>query len=1484
MRCHVAFFENLLPVRGCRRDGSDGTLPALRHSHTIPPSRRRAIRTNGQMSTIQEFFSNKTVLITGATGFLGKALVEKCLRSLPGIRRFYLLIRAKERSNRVVSAEDRLWSEILNSSIFDRLKQERGADFDTLVAQRVVVINGDLTDERLGVSENDYCRLTEEVDVIINSAAVVVFDERLDLSLNLNTFGAQRMMDFARACPRLLAVLHISTCYVSGTRKGWISEEVVTPSFDVEAEARNLEKQCEAIKQRCGSDRARAKTELVRLGLERARQLGWNDTYTFTKWMGEQLTVKYRGDLPTVIVRPAIIESTFLEPERGWIDGFRMADPLIVGYGKGRLKDFPGRPDAIVDLIPCDYVVNVILAAAPRCAAEKGLGVYQVATGELNPLHYRTFYDVGREYFRRNPMCERNGTPIAVPEWTWPEAASYRRKLVWGNAWPLKVGQMLLRPLSFIRRIDKFRRRLAAHGAALEMLLYYVDIYSPYSAMESRFQTALTQALWTSLGPDDQQVFNFDVRGIDWRDYIGNVHIPGLKHNVLNLAVEEIEGGSGVPLRTIPDLLARSADRCPEAVALQMKRNGSWVRLTYDELQRRVNETAAALHAQHVRKGDRVLLYAENQPEWGVAYLAVVSLGAVVVPVDRQLREKDVLGIARFVEAGVVLTSEEGGRSFSTPDAPLLLNINAACQPIDKETRRQGDKETGSVSLSPCLLVSLSPSQHHSSLVGPDDLASIIFTTAVTNADPRAVMLTHRNFVSNVMGVVQMLPPRAGDNFISVLPLHHVLEFTGGFLVPLFVGARVTYCDTMRSRVILDTMRETQATTLLGVPRVFQILHDAIRRQTSHRSRWARLRFDALKVLSKTIRVLTGRNLGRSLFAGVHQQLGGKLRAFVCGGAALAPRIYDHFTAMGFELCEGYGLTETAPVATVNPLGETRKGSVGMPLPGVEVCILNPDERGVGEVALRGPNVTLGYYHNQAATERVLHDGWLHTGDVGYLRSDRYLYLTGRIKDIIVTAAGKNVYPEEVENLYSGLPHVAQLCVVGVWDEEVLGETIHAVVVPDLNGGHDESLFEEHVRRAVRDRSRSLPTYQRLQRIHIVTEELPRSEIGTVDRLQVKNRLLERLRQSRSAGMAPTGGSDREPLPILNGTASGPSTPEALEEGMRSIVSRLSGVSTSRVARESHLVEDLRLDSLSKVELLLALETYLQVPLPESLTPALHTFGDVVKVVQQRLDGTTVAMERPPVPAPPQWGKVLAPRRGGEEDTYLRSGVGKNLVRFVTRQSMRLYGWAWFGFEVHGAEHLPAGGFIVAANHCSHLDTGAVVNAFGSRGRELFIMGARDYFFNNPFKSWFFRTFLNVIPFDRTEKVIEGLRLARAVLVSGRPVLIYPEGKRSVNGEVHSFKPGIGLLGVEVGVPIVPCLIEGTHAALPKGKIWPRRSRIRVTFGPPVTMEKYRTEHADMERVDLYRHIAEDVRQVVLQLQKDQVERKAAPSDTPNEL
>ena len=360
-------------------------------------------------SIIQEYLKGKVLLVTGATGFLAKGLVEKILRSTPDVEKIYILIRPKKQQDgSVLFAEQRLDREVFGDSAFTRLKESNPSWFQK-ARKKVIAVPGDMTADRLGLDSDLYNRLTEEVQIVINSAATVVFDERLDHALEMNTLAPRRILEFARSC-RDAIFLHVSTAYVNGQQKGSIPEVPLSSDktiaqhihdvdgkehFSPEEEIQDIRAFAEEIyeasrdpkllasfrkavaRQNGNGQIAGARVErqiqamrnkwieqrLIEEGMRRAQRYGWHDSYTFTKAMGEQLIVKYRGDLPVVIIRPAIIESSLEEPEPGWINGLKVADPLIVAYGKGRLPNFPAKPDIVVDLIPVDIVVNVILAA-----------------------------------------------------------------------------------------------------------------------------------------------------------------------------------------------------------------------------------------------------------------------------------------------------------------------------------------------------------------------------------------------------------------------------------------------------------------------------------------------------------------------------------------------------------------------------------------------------------------------------------------------------------------------------------------------------------------------------------------------------------------------------------------------------------------------------------------------------------------------------------------------------------------------------------------------------------------------------------------------------------------------------------------------------------------------------------------------------------------------------------------------------------------
>jgi len=530
---------------------------------------------------IRDFLREKCLLITGATGFLGKPLVEKTLRAIPDIQRIYLLIRpGRNGGGPRLSAQERFEREILASAVFDRLKEEWGRDFERRVAEKVRVVEGDVASERLGLSDADFAEVTAHVDVLINSAAVVVFDERLDVAVELNALAPRRLIEVARACRNALLV-HVSTAYVHGQNpdvapeillpteadapEGWrgpllparLEEEIAAlqqlcrdlenASFSpenarrFEREARHTTRDPKTIRRLAEQIRQRwLKEQLIRAGMQQAKSRGWNDTYTYTKAMGEQMIALSRGDLPTAIVRPSIIEGSLAEPEPGWIDGYRMADPIIVAFGKGRVPDFPANPHIVMDFIPVDFVVNAILAAIPPLAKNGGLHIYHVASGTQNPLTMRELYTYTREHFLADPMLDKNGHPIRIGTWSFPPVEVFRKRLRRRVLLPLRALLALVGRLPTTPRVRQWRLRLQTALNAAERLDYYTVIYGPYILHSYLFDTRHTQALFASLSPVEQKRYPFDVAAMDWRSYIVSVHIPGLKRNVLKMQAERV--------------------------------------------------------------------------------------------------------------------------------------------------------------------------------------------------------------------------------------------------------------------------------------------------------------------------------------------------------------------------------------------------------------------------------------------------------------------------------------------------------------------------------------------------------------------------------------------------------------------------------------------------------------------------------------------------------------------------------------------------------------------------------------------------------------------------------------------------------------------------------------------------------------------------------------------------------------------------------
>ena len=1445
------------------------------------------------MQTIPEFFHGKVVLIAGATGFLGQALVAKILTALPDVKRIYLLIRSQTGANgEKRTAADRLENEVFTSSAFAKLRQIHGERFDGWVRQKICAIEGDMAYERLGLSDADYETLQREVQVFINSGGLVKFDPPIDASLQSNVFGSKYAVELARSCNDVV-FLHVSTAYVRGARPGRVPEEL-HPPYEAYAEQYQAEKgetipetldaEIEDIQLLSKQVRAEAnqperldqfrreilrnsnveageklneqidiarekwiEQRLIDEGLKRAHARGWNDTYTYMKALGEQMITKMRGDLPTAIIRQSIMESSLEDPEPGWLGGaLRMADPLIVGFGKGRLPDFPGDPNSILDIIPADFVINAILAATVQTYHQRGIEVYHVASGARNPLTFGDIVNITHDYFTRQPMLD-NGKPIPVPVWKFPDEQKFqkdlRQKLHLLDAASSWLGHI---PLRWAKRKD---RRMAVKKNAIKTLLHYVQIYGPYVRLSFEFEIGKTEALYNSLSPSDQQLFNFDISRIDWRRYLQEVHIPGIKRHFLKLGEESgsqriseptpeqidelpadtsseeqlsahnesgepsIDGSADLSQQkpdskqlesqTMIDLVARQAASIPDKIALQMKRNKEWVRYSYRQLYEVSRRVAFMLWERGYRKGDRIILFAENQPEWGIAYLAAVQIGVIVVPIDSQTAEEEILALAEYTEAKAILASEvcvarlhsDQIKQSAGSTSLAFLDINRFCQPFESseaETPVRAEAELPTV-----------PDNFPDVDIHPDTVASIIFTMGTT-VDPRGAMLSHRGFIANVVAVSQALPPEDTDRFLSVLPLYHALGFSCNFLMSIYAGTTITYTNSLRPTSILAMMRETKTTVLIGVPRLFQLLYDTIKRYVVQSP-------EAMEA-----------PLDPEVVEEIQAALGGHIRVLVSGGAALPDEVYDRFREFGLTIYQGYGMTEASPVLSVNPHHKSKRGSVGPAVQGVQLQIINPDEEGVGEIVAGSPSLMRSYYRNQAMTEQVIREGLLYTGDLGYFDEDGYLYLTGRSKDVIVSGAGKNIYPVELEALYQNSSLISEICVVGMSTDNLF-EAAHVVIVPARDESRDKVEVEKAIHQHIQERAQDLPTYQHIQTVHFWDTELPKTSEGVINRQRVRELLGDKLSQQTEMVQQPD--STKEALEADGDTGTSESTmaaetPSGVEGVIISELSRLANLPTDQIRLDSNLGTELGLDSMARVELLLLLESRLQRAIPDELIAKIQTVGDVTETVK------TLQSESTPPPIDEETSAYIERSESSHLSTTLAG-----LFRFGVWAIYRCY----FSIKCNGLENLPREQpYIIAANHSSHLDTLAIMTVLGGESKRLRVLAAKDYWFSTRFKSWFSGELLKFVPFDRHANFLQGLRISQGVLKQNECLLIYPEGTRSVTGELQPFKPGLGLLAYESGSPIVPAYIEGTYHALPKGRSLPRKSRIRVTFGKPI--------------------------------------------------
>ncbi|KAL7092754.1 hypothetical protein ACP275_11G001800 [Erythranthe tilingii] len=488
---------------------------------------------------IVKFLKGKTFLITGGTGFLGKVLIEKMLRTAPDVQKIYVLIKA----NNSEAALERLKNEVINAELFKNLKEKHGKSYQGFMLSKLIPVVGNVCETNLGLDKHTFDFMTNELDVIINSAANTTFDERYDTALDINTGGPTRLIGFAKQCLKLKLFLQVSTAYVNGQRQGRIMEKPFCAGESISAAGGeeavlhhgSLPKLIveDEIKLLVESKQSLQDSSLVHkmkeLGMQRAKKYGWQDTYVFTKAMGEMMIDNLRGEVPVVVIRPSVIESTYKEPFPGWMEGNRMMDPIILQYGKGQLTGFLVDPNGVLD-VPADMVVNATLAAMAKHgeAGKPEYNIYQVASSVVNPLVFRDLAELLYQHFNSSPFMDSTGNPVRVPKMKLFHSMEDFSSHLWRHAIN-RTGLGALANLDgkLSQKLETICRK------SVEQAKYLANIYESYTFYGGRFDNSNTKRLMGCMTKEERQEFGFDVEKIDWEDYISNVHIPGLRRHVM---------------------------------------------------------------------------------------------------------------------------------------------------------------------------------------------------------------------------------------------------------------------------------------------------------------------------------------------------------------------------------------------------------------------------------------------------------------------------------------------------------------------------------------------------------------------------------------------------------------------------------------------------------------------------------------------------------------------------------------------------------------------------------------------------------------------------------------------------------------------------------------------------------------------------------------------------------------------------------------
>lgn len=812
--------------------------------------------------------------------------------------------------------------------------------------------------------------------------------------------------------------------------------------------------------------------------------------------------------------------------------------------------------------------------------------------------------------------------------------------------------------------------------------------------------------------------------------------------------------------------------------------------ISFNEMLRRITHFSRYTSAE---KGVKTVILSENREGWIYAFYSIWLNRGIAVPVDAGSTPQDVAYILNDCQPKGIWTSV---KKLDTARMALkLTGMNIPILVID-------DYEQAEL-----------PEDCQPAKIDYDsaDTAVTIYTSGTTGS-PKGVMLSFRNMMANIDSVSKEVPIFNSDRrSIVLLPLHHVLPLQGCVVAPFVNGGGVAICPAMTGNEIMDTLQRGKVAIMIGVPRLWATLARGIK---------TKIYANAItRGLFKMCRTLQWRWLSRLIFTSVRQKMGGHITYLVSGGAALDREIALDLKAMGLDVLEGYGMTETAPIIAFTRPDDIKPGSVGLPLPSTKVMLKN------GEICVKGPNVMQGYYNRPEETAAMFdEEGWLHSGDLGRFDEKGRLYITGRTKEIIVLSNGKNINPSEIEAKLEAHEDIVKE--VGIIQD---GDMLKAIIVPQpawCNGRNDAELEDALKTELLEPYNQEAQSYKRLMSLFVYHGELPRTRMDKLQRFKLP--ALVTAGEHTDANNKPR---------IVE-----PSFPE-----YKIIKQYLQQEKKVRVRPTDNLDLDLQLDSLDKVGLQGFLEQTFGM---EINAEKIASFRNVLEMAEHVADyKTRIEVESI------DWSKILKDDSSQKlslpdawaDDLFLL-GIFKGLAKI------------WFRMEGHNSHNIPADGpYILAANHQSYLDGMFVMSYSPTKNVRKTFFFAKEAHVRHPYAQWMAKRH-NVIVMEPTNMKNSIQRMGEAIK-QGKSIIIFPEGTRTETGEVGEFKKMFAILAKELNVPIIPVSIHGAYEAMPKHSKFPRPLKIHVNYLPAVIPS------AD----DTYESLSDRVRNAIIQDQRQKI-------------